>query len=245
MARKDSPTPGTLLGVFARYWQPGQVKTRLARRIGNESAARLHRKFVETTLLRLAGLGGEQWLAVSPGEALPQMAQECHAAADWRLSEQNGSDLGSRMSDFFSRAFEQADRVALVGSDSPDLPREYVEEALAELARVPVVLGPSGDGGYYLIGQSARPGKTIDLEVLFDGIPWSTPHVLPLTLDRLAKRGIDYHLLPAWCDVDEWDDLAALQQRLSQQGAKLDEPLAALLATVAAEFARIQAGANR
>ncbi|MEX2027574.1 MAG: hypothetical protein WEH44_09735, partial [Pirellulaceae bacterium] len=72
MARNAAPpsAAGTLLGVFARYWEPGKVKTRLARRIGDESAARLHRQFVETTLLRLAGIGGSQVLSVSPGEAL-------------------------------------------------------------------------------------------------------------------------------------------------------------------------------
>lgn len=244
-AARPLAAAGTLLGVFARYWEPGKVKTRLARRIGDENAADLHRQFVETTLLRLANIGGEQWLAVSSGEALPRMAQECRAAAGWRLSEQSGGDLGRRMGDFFNRAFEHADRVALIGSDSPDLPQEYVEKALAELARVPVVLGPAGDGGYYLIGLSATLGETLIPAMLLEGIPWSTPQVLPLTLDRLAKRGIDYHLLPTWYDVDEWEDLAALKQRLSQQGAALDEPLAALLAAVVAEFARIQADANR
>src|SRR5688572_30399608 len=114
-AARSSAAEGTLLGVFARYWEPGRVKTRLATRIGDESAARLHRQLVETTLLRLAGIGGEQWLAVSPGEALPRVAQESRAAAGWRISEQNGADLGARMGDFFARAFAAADRAVLVG----------------------------------------------------------------------------------------------------------------------------------
>jgi rSAM/selenodomain-associated transferase 1 len=235
----------TLLGVFARYWQPGEVKTRLARRIGSQSAARLHRHFVDTTLLRLTGIGATQRLVISPGDAQPRVAIECPAASGWRISGQSDGDLGARMGDFFARALLEADRVLLVGADSPDLPREWVGEALAQLERVPVVLGPAHDGGYYLVGINARHGEKIDLHVMFDGVPWGTSRVLPLTIDRLKTGGIGYHLLPTWYDVDEWEDLVALQQRLMQRDGALDEPLTALLAAVLAESARIHADATR
>ena len=244
-AAHHSAAAATLLGVFARYWQPGVVKTRLAHRIGGPSAARLHRHFVDTTLLRLNGIGVAQWLVVSPGDALPRVANECPAASGWRVSGQSDGDLGARMGDFFARALLETDRVLLVGTDSPDLPREWVEEAFSELERLPVVLGPAHDGGYYLIGLNARHVENINFTMLFDGVPWGTSRVLPTTIDRLATRGIDYHLLPTWHDVDEWEDLVALQERLMQRDGALDEPLTVLLAAVLAESSRIQADATR
>lgn len=224
---KDS----TLLGVFARYWEPGQVKTRLAAKIGHQEAAALHRHFVESALLRLAGMADHQWLCLTPDLGIPRVAAECRAASGWRLVPQAGGSLGPRMKKFFESALAHASRVVLVGSDSPDLPLERIVEAFAALAHVPVVLGPADDGGYYLLGL-ARGGGLNDLAYLFDDIPWSTPQVFAKTLQRLESRGMECHLLPPWHDIDEWEDLVALGRRLSHQNAPVNGELAALSAAV-------------
>jgi glycosyltransferase A (GT-A) superfamily protein (DUF2064 family) len=119
--------------------------------------------------------------------------------------------------------------VVLIGSDSPDLPTELMDQAFASLLQTPVVVGPAADGGYYLIGIAAS-SRASDLTFLFDDMPWSTPAVLSETLERLECRGVGYHLLPPWRDVDEWEDLVALYRRLSQPASRLDEMLAALSA---------------
>ncbi len=231
-AGSGSAKGGSLLGVFARYWTPGQVKTRLAASIGHDAAASLHRQFVTTTLARLAGIADQQWLAMTPSGKISRMAEMGDAARGWTVIAQGGGDLGQRMQKFFDAGLLAADRVVLVGSDSPDLPRRWIAEAFAELARVPVVLGPSVDGGYYLLGMAAKLLSALDLAFLFEAIAWSTPQVLPMTLARLASRGIDCHLLPPWRDVDEWPDLVELHTRLTACDARYDESLRELRAAV-------------
>ena len=228
----DEKTPGTLLGVFARYWVAGDVKTRLARRIGNVSAARLHRQFVETTLTRMAGIAREQWLVVTPPEAIGAVSRECGPAQGWRIKAQVEGDLGRRMQSFFLRALEVADRAVLIGSDSPDLPPEYIDEAVAELSRSAVVVGPAADGGYYLIGLAADLVQDGDSSILFDDMPWSSDDLLSTTLGRLAARQIDCHLLPPWSDVDDWSDLVQLHRRLCDDRDAADKALADLRTVV-------------
>ena len=226
------PAAGTLLGVFARYWTPGKVKTRLARRIGNESAARLHRQFVETTLSRLAGIAAQQWLAATPGETVALIAAECACVRTWQVVPQTDGDLGERMQSFFRDASRGADRVVLIGSDSPDLPRAYVEQAFAELSRAPVVLGPAADGGYYLIGIAAKLLASRDASFLFEAMPWSRPELLSTTLSKLEQRNIGCRLLRSWRDVDDWSDLMELGRRLAEKQFVPDQALADLQAAV-------------
>jgi hypothetical protein len=96
--------------------------------------------------------------------------------------------------------------VVIIGSDSPTLPRQFLVDAFARLRTCDVVLGPSVDGGYCLIG--AR----VAVPELFTGIAWSTPEVLPETLRRLA--GYSHWLLPTWYDVDDAADLEHLREQL-------------------------------
>lgn len=101
--------------------------------------------------------------------------------------------------------------VAVVGSDHPDLPLERVEAAFDELRRGrPMVLGPSRDGGYYLLGLRAA---AVDRR-LFSGIAWSTPGVLEATLARARALGVDTALLPEEADIDRPADLERLVARL-------------------------------
>ena len=89
----------------------------------------------------------------------------------------------------------------IIGSDAPTLPRAHLHQALDELMTNDVVIGPSDDGGYYLVG--AR----LPVPELFSDVRWSTPEVLSTTLARLGGRS--YALLPPWHDVDSEEDLGA------------------------------------
>jgi hypothetical protein len=191
----------TLLAVFAKYWQPGDVKTRLAVAVGDHQAAAYYREFLATTLRRFADVGEGRAVVYTPQSRRNEFA--ALAGSRWWLLPQAGGDLGQRLAAFLATALATiARRVVIVGADSPTLPVEYVREAFDQLATHPVVLGPSEDGGYYLVGASGA------VPPIFDVMPWSEPTLLEATLARLAEHGICPHLLPAWYDVDDAESLS-------------------------------------
>ena len=217
----------TQLGMFAKHWQPGTVKTRLAASIGNEAAAALHRHFVQALLDRFQNIADRHILCFAPADSADSFGQLNLGC--WTLEPQAAGDLGSRMQHYFSAALlafplplplgegrgeglatnnTPRHRTVLIGSDSPDLPRKYLAEAFDKLYDVPVVLGPTDDGGYYLIGLSDK------VPPIFDNIPWSTPQVWPQTIARLTAAGIPYHTLPQWYDVDDTAGLRRLHDSL-------------------------------
>jgi rSAM/selenodomain-associated transferase 1 len=220
--------PPNQLGVFAKFWTPGSVKTRLAADIGDERAAALYRVFVETTLQRLSRLAARRELCIWP----PDRRQEFLSILPpgWDLSIQSEGDLGRRMAEFFDRAFALGSRrVVLVGSDTPSLPTSIVERAFKLLEATEVVLGASLDGGYYLIGSKDRT------PALFDRIAWSTPAVWDQTMAALERagmrRGGGFAVTPHFGDVDTLDDLRRLRRQLASAG-QLDASLSLLAATI-------------
>lgn len=194
--------------VFVRAPQRGTVKTRLARALGDAAALALYRGFV-ADLLETLRQGGRPVI----GCCTP--ASACRAAAAWMapldgVYPQSGADLGARMADAFGRAFADGfRRVLLVGSDLPDLPGAVFEAAFAALGHHHAVIGPSLDGGYYLIGF--RP-QTF-LPAVFQTIPWGTTRVLAETLAVFRRHGLSVHQLPVWRDIDDLDDLIAFARR--------------------------------
>ena len=115
------------------------------------------------------------------------------------------------MHDAFQRCFaEGAEKVVLVGTDCPGLSGRIMLRAFDELNQAPVVLGPARDGGYYLIGLTGIPPK------LFEGIPWGTDQVLPLTLDLAKRLELPVTLLIPLDDVDRPEDLLKMEPRLKE-----------------------------
>lgn len=193
-----------VLALFAKYWQPGAVKTRMASQWGDATAARLHRVFLECLLKRLDHIGDERWLVFTPGESHAAFAEL--ADENWRLCEQAPGDLGQRMAACFRDAFlAGATRVVLLGADSPNLPRSHIQQAFELLDHHQVVLGPAADGGYCLVGARDN-GPPI-----FADIAWSTNRVYAQTIERLHFAGMAYACLPPWYDVDTPDDLERLR----------------------------------
>ncbi len=197
-----NPAGPARVAIFARAPVRGRVKTRLAKAVGADAALRVYEHLLASTLQRLGG-GSEAtvpeiWID-GDLDAFARWQQRSNAQglADLRtpLIAQGKGDLGQRM----SRAFDQGIRI-LVGTDIPGMTAGYVEGALDALACADVVLGPTEDGGYCLIGMnSAHPE-------LFDGIDWGTDSVLASTLH--AARDLRVRLLDELWDVDEVDDLA-------------------------------------
>ena len=171
-----------LVIVFARAPRLGRVKTRLARGIGAGAALHFHRLTLATLLRRIAR--DRRWetrIAATPD-------REASRGRGWptriALARQGGGDLGRRM----LRALAGAGRrpVAIFGADVPDLDAPRLARALRLLAAHDAVLGPSGDGGYWLIGwRGSRPSPR-----LLDGVRWSSSHALADTRARLGGRRV-------------------------------------------------------
>jgi rSAM/selenodomain-associated transferase 1 len=197
-----------LLFVFAKEPRPGSVKTRMCPPLSAEQAARCHTAFLGDLLARVKdGADAHVVLAATPDRSAPFLAAVAKEHGI-ELAAQGPGDLGTRMTAAFERArCERADAV-VIGSDSPDLPMEFIESAFHAVAAGPVVLGPSDDGGFYLIGR--RPGTGLELE----GIPWGGPSVLEETLARARATKLSVRLLPWWYDVDDAAGLSRLALRL-------------------------------
>jgi rSAM/selenodomain-associated transferase 1 len=201
-------------GIFAKYWQPGEVKTRLAAHFGVDRAAGFHRVCLETLLRRFAVTGDRRVLAFAPSHRERDFA--ALAGSNWPLQAQSRGDLGKRMSDYFWRAFAAgASAVVLIGSDSPTVPDRFVAEAFEELRFVDAVVGPADDGGYYLIGLSRYVPSA------FQGISWSTPEVFRQTTERLRTVDCRCHVLLPWYDIDTPQDLARLRAELATEPRKV------------------------
>ena len=191
--------------MFVRSPEAGMVKSRLAATVGKDAALELYRGFVSDMMEMLTRGGYPLCIFFHP----PQARQR---VADWlgeqhMLFPQSGNDLGERMKNAFKKVFSRSVASAiLIGSDIPDLPGLIIDEALASLAYHDAVLGPSCDGGYYLIGFRADTF----LPRAFDGIAWSTPEVFAQTVHALGRQGRRVHLLPEWRDIDTIEDLGEL-----------------------------------
>ncbi len=140
--------------VFLRNPVQGRVKTRLHQRYSPSEAMKLYRAFVQDCLETCLRVEADRRIVCfDPPDAGPQIRSL--TCPEWELRPQGPGDLGNRMSEAFGWSFEQgASRTVLLGSDTPSLPADYVAQAFQSLGYGDLVLGPSTDGGYYLIGLS-------------------------------------------------------------------------------------------
>ena len=121
-----------ILGVFAKFWAAQRVKTRLAATIGHPAAAALHKAFLQATLSRHSRSGDQRWVVFTPAER--QQAFSDLAGNAWKLVAQRTGDLGQRLQPFFTDHLSVAgDAVVVLGADTPDLPRDLVEQAFSAL----------------------------------------------------------------------------------------------------------------
>jgi rSAM/selenodomain-associated transferase 1 len=207
--------------MFVKSPTTGQAKTRLAAEIGEDAAVRLYRCFVEDLISMVEKLDTSLRICFYPPETKSLFLQwlgEQHGYIP-----QTGDDLGERLKNAFVDAFEQGfSKVVAIGSDSPDLPASFLRQAFEELDFNDAVVGPSSDGGYYLIGFSADSFAP----EAFDGIAWSTSAVFGQTRMKLKMHGLGVHLLPQWHDVDTRADLDGLIARNENTSFALSRTLA-------------------
>jgi hypothetical protein len=193
---------------FVKNPDQGTVKSRLAASVGEQVARELYRNFILDMLSTIETHGFPLYICFHPADALGELKRL--AGEHQRFLPQQGDDLGERMQGAFLHVFAmQCNRVVLVGSDIPDLPADIIAEAFAFLEAVECVLGPSSDGGYYLIGFN-RQGF---LHSVFTGLPWGTPVILTRTLSILKQHRRTVHLLPRRSDIDTVEDLQIFLSR--------------------------------
>jgi rSAM/selenodomain-associated transferase 1 len=197
--------------LFVKHPVPGRVKTRLAATIGAQRAAEIYRELVERTC---GGLPERAELIVmfdppDRGEEIAQWLRPLCGKA--RFLPQSGGDLGTRLEHAFADAFAlQLEKVAIIGSDCVEVTSVIFDEAWQALEHHDCAIGPTEDGGYYLIALRREcPG-------LFRSITWSTEAVLAETLARANLLGLSVHVLPRLHDVDTEDDWHRLKSRLSR-----------------------------
>ncbi|MCF8097696.1 MAG: TIGR04282 family arsenosugar biosynthesis glycosyltransferase [Desulfarculaceae bacterium] len=192
--------------LFSRLPLAGRAKTRLGPALGARGAAQLQDRVARRLAGRMKGLASRMPLELELCYTGGGQAQaQAWLGPGFVCREQGSGHLGARMSRALERALDQgAPKVVLVGSDLPGLDQAILEEAFQALERTPLVLGPSNDGGYYLVGQN-RPAPG-----LLEAPHWQS---LAALTERAKPLGLEPLLLPGLRDLDTPDDLAYWRER--------------------------------
>ena len=173
----------------------GLVKTRLAASVGDESALRIYRELLEFTFSQAVESG------IKTSVYFSELDQFVDDFALFEKHIQTGDDLGQRILNSFSNELQDADACLMIGADCPDLSVDTLQQAEKALEKSDLVLGPSDDGGYYLIGlKKSDPA-------LFKNVAWSTETVMGNTMDNAIGLGMKTVLLPQLYDIDDFQDL--------------------------------------
>jgi uncharacterized protein len=201
--------------IFIKNPELGKVKTRLARTVGDEKALEIYHELSKITRENAK-------IMMAHPETIGRGIKCCVFYSDFidntdkwssisfKKWVQNGADLGERMANAFSTIFEKQEKVCIIGSDCPTLSPTILKQAFQALDKHDFVIGPSTDGGYYLLGISKSVG---DYRFVFDNMAWSTDTVLPETVKRISEKDNTLFFLPELTDIDEEKDWIAFQNQ--------------------------------
>ncbi len=203
------------LVVMAKAPRAGEVKTRLSGALKPEEARALYVAFLSDTFALMEEVLEEREELTLALCYTPEGGEEAFEEVEREGSmmfPQRGDDLGERLTNCFSDLFELGfGAVVVIGADSPTLPGEYVFDAFECFETGDeVVIGPTEDGGYYLVGMRKLHSR------IFEGIPWGAAGALNATIDRAKEAELDLVLLPEWYDVDTPEDLERLKSELAE-----------------------------
>jgi len=209
--RRMTDRPRIAVAIMAKAPRAGEVKTRLCPPFSPSEAAELYHCFLRDKIAQVRGLAGASpVIAFTPADGRSLFEG---LAPGFRLIPQEGADLSSRLLNSLDQLVGEGHVGALlIDSDTPTLPADFLRRAVDLVAtpEIDLVLGPSDDGGYYLIGmRTVRP-------TLFREIPWSTADVLSETIKRAEAERLRIACLPPWFDVDTPGDLARLSASIAE-----------------------------
>lgn len=188
----------TLLMVFIKNPVAGRVKTRLAASIGDANALQIYKTLLDYTRRVARDVNSDRQVWYS---------SKIDRRDEWSENEfekklQSKGDLGERMADAFQQGFSDGyEKVVIIGSDCAELTAAHIEEAFMALDNNEAVIGPSEDGGYYLLGLSGY------IEEIFRNVEWSTASVFNATTRILSQQATPYQVLERLNDIDTIDDL--------------------------------------
>jgi len=197
------------LVLFAKAPVAGEVKTRLQPEITSENSARLQEAMIKDSISLISEINNvEKIIYFLPGEK-KYIFEKFTDGLPFRLNCQNGVDLGKKMENAFKDLFNKGFfRVVVIGVDSPTLPKEYINKAFIELDKADLVIGPSEDGGYYLIGLKEK------VLPVFSPVEWGSNRVLSQTEELVKKNNLKLSILPVHYDIDTIEDLRHLKTHL-------------------------------
>lgn len=200
MTKKRRMTSRAII-IFIKNPILGTAKTRLAQSIGNEKALEVYRKLLSITRKVSRVVRAKRYLYYNRFID----TQDDWSEVDFFKKIQADGNLGTKMKVAFREVSAIADKVIIIGSDCPTISSSLIEDAFDILEIHDVVVGPSPDGGYYLLGMK----KCHD--ALFENIEWSTPKVLNQTVSTAEEMGLTVHLLPQHNDIDTIEDWESFQ----------------------------------
>jgi uncharacterized protein len=207
--------------IFIKNPQLGKVKTRLAKTLGDAQALEIYHQLSDITrknAVKLAKTGITSYLYYSDYVD----STDAWSSDIFIKKTQNGVDLGARMANAFSDVLAVHNKACIIGSDCPTLSVSILKKAFTNLEKQDAVVGPSTDGGYYLLGLSrdktvkmrkntegASQSPITNHQSIFTNMEWSVDTVLSETIKRLKEQQQSYVLLPALTDIDEEKDWVA------------------------------------
>ena len=195
--------PEAIVCIFAEPPIAAAVTTQLVPELGAERAAELAEAFLEDTVAMVRTLSWAECI-IAATEAFERSYFKPEEV--WLQSE---GDMGERLEKVLRLALKRKPIVLAIGADSPGLPATYLQSARDALQKADAVLGPSADGGFYLIGLKDCPVG------MLEGIQWSHSTTLAATTHKLEQFGMKTVLTNPWFDIDSHEDLERLRRMLA------------------------------
>ncbi len=192
----------TFIIIFVRYPEEGKVKTRLALTIGKHYAKELYKIIAQKIVSEVKRVRNSRIYLFSSEKVEIQQVRKW-LRGNFQFTYQEGKSLGERMSNAFMRLLANgSNKTILIGTDIPDIGKEIIENASNMLDIYDIVIGPTLDGGYYLLGMKKL------FNTLFEEIQFSINSVFSQTILQIEKLGLSYYILPELQDIDTEEDLA-------------------------------------
>ncbi len=188
--------------IFIKHPEPGKVKTRLARDIGETKATRIYSYMAETIIDKTSDPINYITIIFYDPPGKVEEIKNWINKREVQYLPQTGSNLGDKISNAFEKVFTMGtNKAVIIGSDCIDVSKDIINEALSSLESTDVILGPAEDGGYYLLGLSKFVPE------IFQDIEWSTENVLRQTIEKISENNLKFNLLKSLKDIDTVDDL--------------------------------------
>ena len=199
--------------IFLKYPEPGKVKTRLAKDIGDEKACAVYKSLAENVIKNIFTKNPGTYdvhIFFTPADRETEIKDWLKPILDdnqgikTQFRTQEGRNLGERMSNAFKEILQEkgCKKCIIIGTDCPEIDATLIENAFGVLKEKDIVIGPCKDGGYYLLGMS-RPASD-----LFVDIDWSTDRVFEQTIEKIQKNNLSGGVLKTLTDIDTQEDLS-------------------------------------